>query len=66
MYHIAGDFNLNLFLVDENCKKVQDFLNLVYQNGVILTINRPTEVTWKAATAVDHILTKTFVNRTFK
>ena len=28
MLHIAGDFNMNLFDY-ENCKKVQEFLNLV-------------------------------------
>ena len=39
--HIAGDFNLNL-LDHENSRKVQDFLNLIYQNGMIPTINKPT------------------------
>ena len=43
-YHIAGDFNLNLLDYDKN-KKVQHFLNLTYQNGMIRSINKPTRVT---------------------
>ena len=54
MYHVADDFNLNL-LDCENCKKVQDFLKLVYQNGMISTTNKPTRVARKTATEIDHI-----------
>ena len=64
-YHIAGDFNLNLLDHDKN-KKFRDFLNLVYQNGMIPTINKPTRVTKKTATAIDHIITNSFVEKTFK
>ena len=58
--HIAGDFNLNLLDHDTN-KKVQNFLNLIYQNCLIRTINKPTRVTMKTATAIDHILTNSFL-----
>ena len=63
--HIAGNFNLNLLDHDTN-KKVQDFLNLIYQNNLIPTINKPTRVTMKTATAIDHILTNSFVDTDFK
>ena len=53
--HITGDFNLNLLDNDTN-KKVQDFLNLIYQNNFIPTIKKPARVTMKTATALDHIL----------
>ena len=43
-YHIAGDFNLSLLIMIK-IKKVQDFLNLIYQNSMISTINKPTRVT---------------------
>ena len=43
-FHIAGDFNLNV-LDHDNCKKVQNFLNLLYLNNMILIINKPTRVT---------------------
>ena len=36
--HIAGDFNCNLLDHDTN-EKVQDSLNLIYQNNLISTIN---------------------------
>ena len=64
-YHIGGDFSLNLLDHFRN-KKVQDFSNLIYQNGMIPTINKPTRVTEKTATAIDHIITNSFVDNTFK
>ena len=63
--HIAGDFNLNL-LDHESNKKVHDFLNIIYRNGMIPTINKPTRVTRTTATAIDHILTNSFADRNFK
>ena len=63
--HIAGDFNLNLLDHNTN-KKVQGFLNLLYQNSLILTINKPTRVTMKTATAIDNILTNSFLDTNFK
>ena len=42
--HIAGDFNLNL--LDHN-RKVHNFLSLIYQNGMIPTINKATRVKGK-------------------
>ena len=45
---------------------MQGFSNLVYQNNLIPTINKPTRVTMKTATAIDHILTNSFVDTDFK
>ena len=64
-FHIAGDFNLNV-LDHDNCKKVLNFLNLLYQNNMIPIINKPTRVTKKTATAIDHIITNCFVDTNFK
>ena len=64
-YYIAGDFNLNLLDNDKN-KKVQDFFNLIYQNGMITTINKPIRVTKKTAIAIHHIITNSFVENTFR
>ena len=50
----------------EKCKKVQEFLNLTYENSMIPTINKPTRVTRQSSTAIDHILTNCFVNFDFK
>ena len=45
-----------------NIKKVQDFLNLTYQNGMISTINKLTRVTENTG----HIITNGFIKNTFK
>ena len=63
--HTAGDFHLNL-LDHESNKKVHDFLNIIYRNGMIATINKPTRVTRTTATAIDHVLTNSFIDRNFK
>ena len=62
--HIAGHFNLNL--VDHNNLLDHNFLSLIYQNCMIPTINKPIRVTRKIATAIDHILTSSFVDTVFK
>ena len=63
--YIAGDFNLNLLDHSPN-KKVRNYLNLIYQNSFIPTVNKPTRVTRKTSTILDHILTNLFVNTNFK
>ena len=65
MLHIAGDFNINL-LDYRKCEKVQELLNLMYENSMIPTVNKPTRVTRQSDTAIDHILTNWFVNFDFK
>ena len=41
-FHTAGDFNLNILDHDKS-RKVHNFLNLLYQNGMMPTISKPTE-----------------------
>ena len=55
LFHIAGDFNLNLLDHDTN-RKVQRFLNIDFS----------TRVTRKTATAIDHILPNSFTDTVFK
>ena len=61
--HITGNFNLNLSDHDTN-KNMQDFLNLIYQNGLVPTINKPTRVT--IATAMGHSFTNSFADTNFE
>ena len=63
--YFAEDFNLNLLDHSLN-KKLQNYLNLIYQNSFIPTVNKLTRVTWKTATTIDHILTNLLVNTNFK
>ena len=60
-FHIAGVFNLNI-LDHDKCSEVHNFLNLLYENGMIPTIKKPTRATRKTATAVDHVLIHQFIN----
>ena len=63
--HIAGDFHPNV-LDHDNFKKEKNFLNLLNQNNMIPIISKPTRVTKKIATAIDHIITNCFVDTNFK
>ena len=47
-------------------KKYKIILKLAYQNGMILTIKKPRRGTRKKITTIDHILTNTFMEKTFK
>ena len=53
---LLGDFNLNASDYDTS-KEVKDFFNLVFQNGFLSLVQRPTRVTRTSATVIDHILT---------
>ena len=62
---LAGDFNINLLEFEQN-KKVQNFVNLMFQFGLVPTINKPTRVTNKTISAIDRIITNSIYNNDFK
>ena len=63
--YLAGSFNLNV--IDYvSYKKVQCFIYYIFQNNTITIINKPTTVTRTRATALDHMLTNFFVNKTIE
>ena len=64
-FFIAGNFNVNL-LHFETSKKVQSFVNLMFEFSMIPTINKPTRVTKHTATAIDNIITNCIINSNFK
>ena len=41
---LAGDFNINVLNFEQN-KNFQNFFNLMFQFGLVPTINKPTRVT---------------------
>ena len=45
---------------------MQNYLNLIYQNSFIPIVNKPSRVTRKTSTILDHILTNSPVNTNFK
>ena len=51
---IGGDFNLDLFKIDEN-RAILDYYSLFVSNNYRPIINRPTRVGRNSATLIDHI-----------
>ena len=64
-FFLAGDFNINLLDFETN-KKVQSFVNLMFEFSMIPTINKPTRVTKHTATAMDNVITNCSLNSDFK
>ena len=64
-FFLAGDFNTNLLDFETN-KKVQNFVNLIFEFSMTPTINKPTRVTKHTATVIDHIITNCILNIDFK
>ena len=52
-FFLAGNFNINVLDFETN-KKVQSFVNLMFEFSMTPTINKSTRVTKHAATAVDN------------
>ena len=62
---LAGDFNINVLDFEQN-KKVQNFVNLMFQFGLVPTSNKPTRLTNKTISATDHTITNSIYNNDFK
>ena len=61
---MAGDFNINLLHFEQN-KKVQNFINLMFQFGLVPTTSKP-KVTKDTISAIDHIIANSIINNEFK
>ena len=63
--YLVGDFNLNVLDYKIN-KKIQNFFDLIFQHGLIPIINKPTRITKRNATAIDHIITNSYLSSKLK
>lgn len=54
--YIMGDYNIDLLKYD-TVSKINDFVNLIFSNGFLPVIDRPTRVTEHSATLIDNIIT---------
>ena len=52
--YLLGDLNINLLRHNVH-RQTTDFLDIMYSNGFIPLINRPTRVTSETGTIIDHI-----------
>ena len=62
---MAGDFQINLLYLEQN-KKVQNFINLMFQSGLVSTTNKLTRITKDTISAIDHIITNSIINSEFR
>ena len=63
--YLVGYFNLNVLEYKIN-RKIQNFFALIFQHGLIPIINKPTRVTKRNATAIDHIITNSYLSSKLK
>ena len=57
---LAGDFNVTLLDFKQN-KKVQTFINLMFQFGLVSTSNKPTRITKDKNSAIHQILSSSVI-----
>ena len=62
---MAGDFQINLLYFEQN-KKVQNFINLMFQSGLVSTTNKLTRITKDTISAIDQIITNSIINSEFR
>ena len=56
--YLTGDFNLNLLDHDTH-SNVKDYVNLLFENGFLHFINKPTRITRYSSTLIDHFISNT-------
>ena len=58
---MVGDFNINSLDYSANAK-VKNFIDLMFSNGLLSVINRPTRITKRSTSCIDHIYINSFIN----
>ena len=59
--YLLGDININLMNF-ANHNYTSDYQYIMYSNGFIPVINRPTRVTYHSETLIDHIFVNCYIN----
>ena len=59
---LVGDLNVNL-IDHQSDAKVEDFANLIFQQSLVLIVNKPTRVAKNNATLIDYIITNSFTDQ---
>ena len=55
--YIIGDINININKTNLNCPPDDRYMQVIASNGAFSLITKPTRVTDKTATVIDHITT---------
>lgn len=61
VYYICGDINIDLLKYD-SLPKVKTYIESLHCAGCLPVVNRPTRVTTKTATLIDHVYTNDLIN----
>ena len=62
---LAGDVNINVLDFEQN-RKVQNFVILMFEFGLVPTINKPIRVTNKTISTINYIITNSIFNNDLK
>ena len=62
---LEGDFDINLLYFEQN-KKVQNFMNLMFQFRLVPTTNKPTRIIKDTISTIDHVITNSVINNESK
>ena len=57
MFYIVGDLNIDINKTNQNSPQADRNMQVITSNGAFSLITKPTRVTDKTATVIDHIIT---------
>ena len=57
MFYIFGDINIDINRTNQNSPQAHRYMQVITSNGAFSLITKPTRVTDKTATVIDHIIT---------
>ena len=57
MFYIIGDINIDINRTNQNSPQADKYMQVITSNGELSLITKPTRVTNKTATVIDHIIT---------
>ena len=57
MFYIISDINIDINRTNQNSPQADRYMQVITSNGVFSLITKPTKVTDKTATVIDHIIT---------
>jgi len=60
--YILGDFNIDLLRINSH-SPTENYINMIYTNGLLPVITKPTRITNHTATLIDHIYTNTPISQ---
>ena len=57
MFYIIGDINIDINRTNQTCPQADRYMQVITSNGAFSLITKPTRITDKTASVIDHIIT---------